>query len=1208
MKNLYFTLVIAAFSCFFRSHAQSIIINELVASNTASYADETGSFEDWIELYNPGGQAVNLADYYITDDAEDLQKFRLPANVGSINSNSFFILWASGIPSRGPKHLGFGLSAAGEQLLLVMPDGVTIVDQVDFEKQRTDISYGRKTIGSPELVFFSPSSPNASNVVANAYTGVASAPVFNTESGFFQNSFSLIISSTEAGSEIYYTLDGSEPNKNNLGGTGYRYKNVYPENPGDATGPDITGNSYVTLSQASPASVPISDRSGQPDILAAISTTYNLVPTYNSVPVKPVYKGTVVRAKVYATGKLPSETISRTYLFTPDGQPKSTLPVISIKTNPDNIFDYEKGIGVAGKDFVDWRNANPLASKNQLPIGNFFRTSEVPANFEMLIDGSPVLNQEIGVRVHGNFSRNVDKKSFRLYSTGSNASESEFDYPLFPSQSFHTFKRLLLRNSGNDYERTLFKDSFVQQIGKGLNVELQDYRPVTTYLNGEYWGIHNLTERQDEYYYASHYGLDSDNIEFFADPGIDNTSGDYESVDNFVKTQNMADQGNYNYVKTKFDVDNLIDYSVLELYAANWDWPYGNVTYWRNKVPYNPSAGNGKDGRWRWSVFDVDLSFEEYWADQFPKALGQNGNGTPTFVLKYMLPNLEFRNKFINRYADLINSHFKPQRLIDQIYACKNAIATEMVENIKRWNRPASFGLWESNVNLMVEFATKRPSYVLGHIQSQFQLTNGTRNVVVNVSNKNHGYVRVNTINIVPETIGIPEDPYPWTGTYFKDVLIKITAIPKPGFKFVQWELVGTGVIYNTPSLEFAPSNVSNYRAVFEADVAAVMNPAPLGEGACSYQLLEWSASAPKGSFPPNMAFVYMDTDDPQLGANIAGFTSGVYNFPSRTRISGLGANGLSFINTSGSTPNEGYVTQRLGGAILALNTTGKTQVNVRWTAGTVTPNFRPYAIRLQYRLSDTGVFKDVLNSSNQPIEYIRNPTAGHQQVMDWVKLPDAALNQPYVQLFWRYYNTDPVVSGARAELRLDDIEVMSCSSPLPVTLVNFEATKMEQQVVLSWKTTEEVNNDHFDVERSADARTWSVIASVPGYGNSNKPNEYETIDELPLDGKSYYRLKQVDLDGTYMYSRMVTLTREKSEAINIYPNPVKGILEVSLPAPFESFYYRIVDITGRVRTDRSFSNAQQLSIPVQNFESGLYIIQIESKSGTKRNLKFMKE
>jgi hypothetical protein len=193
-----------------------------MASNSNSYADQNGEDEDWVELYNAGSSTVDLGGYYVSDDPGELKKFKLPSGTGEyvMTPGSFLILWASGTTVLA-RHLNFNLSGDGEQFFLMTP-GEVIVDQITFPKQRVDISYGRKTNGGVEIVYFSPSSPNASNVAANSFAGISAPPVMSTASGFFQNPFTLTISSTVPGSEIYYTTDGSEPNKNNIALPGYR--------------------------------------------------------------------------------------------------------------------------------------------------------------------------------------------------------------------------------------------------------------------------------------------------------------------------------------------------------------------------------------------------------------------------------------------------------------------------------------------------------------------------------------------------------------------------------------------------------------------------------------------------------------------------------------------------------------------------------------------------------------------------------------------------------------------------------------------------------------------------------------------------------------------------------------------------------------------------------------------------------------------------
>jgi len=195
----------------------------------------------------------------------------------------------------------------------------------------------------------------------------------------------------------------------------------------------------------------------------------------------------------------------------------------------------------------------------------------------------------------------------------------------------------------------------------------------------------------------------------------------------------------------------------------------------------------------------------------------------------------------------------------------------------------------------------------------------------------------------------------------------------------------------------------------------------PLGEG--SYSFVTWSATQPAHSYPPRMIFLQGSESDATLATSLdrayqipltdAG-TPGDADFPyaatSRTRMNGLGDEGVSFINTGRG--------RDLGGAVLACNTNGMSNAMLAFTAGTVLPNVRSYAIRLQYRLGFTGAFTDLL-VDGQPVEYLRNASPGHSGSFE-VNLPVALLNQPYVQLLWRYYLVSG--SGARPQLRLDDV------------------------------------------------------------------------------------------------------------------------------------------------------------------------------------------
>ncbi len=196
-----------------------------------------------------------------------------------------------------------------------------------------------------------------------------------------------------------------------------------------------------------------------------------------------------------------------------------------------------------------------------------------------------------------------------------------------------------------------------------------------------------------------------------------------------------------------------------------------------------------------------------------------------------------------------------------------------------------------------------------------------------------------------------------------------------------------------------------------------------------------WSADEPAGSFPDNMLFVQSKQDDPGPGTAIlhayhilpddyASDDQGNIGFPyrntRRTRINGLGENGISFINTGRG--------RDLGAAVLALDTRNLSQLYLNWTASTIIPNSRNYALRPQYRASIDSNWKNFRDNNGQIIEYLRNENPGHSQEFLDIKLPEEALNQPYVQVRWLYYFTgqqsNPNVN-ARDMLALNKVEIV---------------------------------------------------------------------------------------------------------------------------------------------------------------------------------------
>ncbi|WP_158549988.1 CotH kinase family protein [Runella aurantiaca] len=1003
MKQFLFGLI---FFLHITSLCAQVKINEVMASNQNTVTDNAGEYSDWIELYNSSGSPIDLAGYYMTDTYSNLMKFRFTTTPGQVvvPANGYLVIWASSTVSRGTNHTSFSLSADGERVALVDDDGVTIVDSLSFGPQPMDISYGRLPNGGVGLKYFKPASPGATNVEANGYNELLAPPAFSHSGGFYNSAFMLSMNHPDPSVKIYYTIDGSVPDSTKLTPQSYEYRNLFP-------GSSLyqTYQSYQYTS-----SISVADPSSLPNKISMIASTHSQGLGY--LPASPIYKGKIVRAMAVKAGALPSEITSSSFFFSQNGANKFTLPVVSIMSQEDGLFDYNNGIYVPGIDFDTWRLANPNQGPDTDNPANYRRTGEAAeraSHFEIIESDTVVYKQDIGLRIHGGWSRGYRFKSLRIYGTDQ---YKTIENSIFPDLPYSEYKTFILRNSGNDYAGTLFKDAFIHQSVAHLKMDIQAYRPSILFLNGEYWGIHNLRQRQDKHYYAQKYGVDADNLDVIGTEVDEGDTQHYDAMLNYINVNNISNATHYDYIKTQMDVESFIDYEIAEIYYNNWDWGPNNIKLWRLRTPYNSNAAYGHDGRWRWSLYDTDHAMTDSTQNRLSIASTIGTVGSPGFLLGKLLLNETFKHTFINRFADLMNTAFLPAHLTQLVNAKRDGIGGEITAHLNRWKTLTDSSLWIAEINKCIMFIQGRPNHQRGQIQGKFGIS-GQYNLTVNVSNSDHGYVKVNTIDILPTTPGVSATPYPWTGRYYNGIPVQLRAYGKTGYKFKHWSYNSTtstdSVLTVTPGIV--------YTAVFEVMILSE-NPVPVAaslEGACGYSFKEWSDASAAGTSPANMKFVYMEDSDPGVNSDIVGFTTGLYNLTSRTRIKGLNAEGVSFINTDNG--NTGYPGAKLGGAILALSTQDKSEIIIRWKGRTKSIGAQQHAIRLQYRIGDIVDFVDLLNESNQVIEYNRG-LVGDSAVFE-VKLPAALMNQPYIQLLWRYYRK-VVTSGSRDELGVDDIFV----------------------------------------------------------------------------------------------------------------------------------------------------------------------------------------
>ena len=701
-------------------------------------------------------------------------------------------------------HTNFKISSEGEEIILTNPDSITI-DEHPPTHIPTDISYGRKPDGTGIWYYFDQPTPGSSNTT-QSYTGVLSPPLFSAAGGFFNEEFDLELFHQEDNVTIVYTLDGSEPCINNLEGTVFEYKNHYAYHPHEPFG-ELEEKEFI--SKMFNEYISIIDRSVEPNRLANFSSTIH-APYY--IPDDPIYKGTIVRARAYKEGKIPSSHTANTYFINPENREHFELPVISVGIQEDHLFGYYDGIYTPGIDADQWRLDNPNSSFSWVYPGNFTRHGiqwEYPGNIEFFDKEyhHQQLNQNIGIRIHGGATRSFPMKSLRIYARNK-YSNSLLEHPFFDSRPHSEYKRLILRNSGNDFptdvwapghsSRTMFRDAAIQAIVKHMNFTTQDFTPSVLFLNGEYWGIQNIRERYDKHFLERVYGVDPENIDLLTHRNSvkEGNNIHYNETIDFIETHGLEDDENYQYIQTRIDTENYIDYQIAQIFSNNTDWPGNNIDFWRTRTEeYTPDAPYGHDGRWRWLMFDVDFGFGLYDNYQmntieFATSEHQTTWANPpwsTFLLRSFLENEQFTRQFLTRFADQLNTAFLPERMINVIMEHKDMMAPEIEEHFARWGYPDAYNQWQQHVDVMVDFSNQRLEHQWQQIMNYFNL-DGFINVSLNVSDQSQGHIRINTVEIEPGTPGVEESPYPWTGQYYQDIPVELEAVAAPGYAFSHWE------------------------------------------------------------------------------------------------------------------------------------------------------------------------------------------------------------------------------------------------------------------------------------------------------------------------------------------------------------------------------------------------------------------------------------
>lgn len=525
--------------------------------------------------------------------------------------------------------------------------------------------------------------------------------IFSKASGFYEEEFELELASKSG--TIYYTLDGTLPDKNSI-------KYEKPILITDATDHD---NVYSMRADVSTGF--------EKEEIEKFSSDY---PGYQ-VPDYKIDKAAIVRAVVYdEIGGGYSDVKTASYFIgfsQKDGYDK--MKMLSIVTDPSNLFDYETGIYVTGKAYDEY-------VKEYRDSGNYHWREEFwtlwLANYRnrgikwerkawcQFFDESNqlVLEQECGIRIHGASTRSYNPKSLNIYAREEYDGNKKLQHDFWGTGYYPT--AVTLSQGGND-ERTKLKDYLISDAVRDLNASTMHYEPYVLFLNGEYWGIYWLNEKYNAHYLGYYYDVDKDNVIMIKQGGVEaGKEGEddkyYLKMVEFCSNSNVTKEENYQKVCELIDMESYLDYYAVMLYLGRReDWPSGNYALWRvrktEKSPYG-------DGKWRWMFYDFNSPGYNINFDSIEYAMSEDK------MFKNLMTNDTFRGQLLSRIEEFSDTVFNFEDISESIDKYQEFIADPMRKNDKRFYGDDSLDVFNSELEALRHFFEKRKEYLISVLEN----------------------------------------------------------------------------------------------------------------------------------------------------------------------------------------------------------------------------------------------------------------------------------------------------------------------------------------------------------------------------------------------------------------------------------------------------------------------------------------------------------
>lgn len=754
-KNILFAIVLVFFFISENLFSQ-LKINEYSCANVTgggTLTDSFGNTPDWIELYNPTTNAINIEGFFLSDDASNLGKWQFPLG-STIAAQSYLLIYCSGqntvIPATPEYHTNFKLTQTQPEKIILSNSFGTVIDSLTLRQHQKDHSWARNPDGSNNWYVYTNPTEGATNngtIKVDFFFGYLNPPSFSQLPGKY-SAFQLTLSAP-TGLGVKYTTNGTDP---------------------------VAGTLYV--------GIPIN----------ILSTTAVRAYTYDPTGTSG-YLGSFIETNTYF---IPSNIYTPTAGFTYD--------IVSCTFDTSALFNNQT-INFSTMEFFD-------------------------KNYTFKFETGGTTNK------HGNDSWAFPQKGFDYECDDEYGYSYTNNYQFFqdPKLGFSPrkkFQKIIFKagasdnfpsggnNAGGNGFPAHMRDAFCQSYAfrKNLNMDGRRYKPVIIFLNGKYWGVYELREKFDDDYTDYYYNQkDIHELQYWGGYVGNSTAAaqtDWANVYNFIMNNSMNVPSNYFTADSLLNFGSLIDYMFYNSYVVNSDFINWNSAWWRG---LDPNQGKKK---WRYWMWDMDNTW----------GLGENFSGLPTTsfdsnpcdyettfppstgaalghaaILQKLLTNDTFKGMYINRYADLLNTSFNCDSILDHFNYFRTFLSPEMSLHNVRWNGNDS--VWNRNMDTLRYWITQRCEFIENSIKSCYGVT-GPFDFCVDYSPPGSGLVQFNSLTLNA----------PYSGQYFGGVLMSAIAVPNPNYYFDHWEtsnFILPDSIVTNDTIQWLFDSTSCIKAIFK--------------------------------------------------------------------------------------------------------------------------------------------------------------------------------------------------------------------------------------------------------------------------------------------------------------------------------------------------------------------------------------------------------